>query len=62
MDRACLYRVSCVLVATVLVSGVLAQGTYRNQRIFVVPNPGPVTIDGDLKDWDLSGEILTFVS
>lgn len=57
MKRVYFYRVFGLLAATLLVSGVLAQGTYRNQRIFVVPAPGPVTIDGDLKDWDLSGEI-----
>ena len=38
-----------------------AQGVFHNQRIFVVPAPGPVTIDGKLDDWDLSGEILTYV-
>ncbi len=27
----------------------------------MVPTPGKVVIDGDLKDWDLSGEILTYV-
>ena len=51
-----------LLAALLLASSAWAQGTYRNQRIFCVPAPGPVTIDGDLKDWDLSGEILTFVS
>jgi len=39
-----------------------AQGTYRNQRLFVVPAPKGVAVDGDLDDWDLSGEIYTFVS
>ena len=29
-----------------------------NHIIHVVPAPGPVTIDGDLKDWDLSGQTL----
>jgi hypothetical protein len=38
-----------------------AQGVYHNQRIFVVPAPGKVIIDGNLKDWDLSGEIYTYV-
>ena len=51
-----------ILLLSLLASCALAQGTYRNQRLFAVPVPGPVTIDGDLKDWDLSGEILTFVS
>ncbi len=41
---------------------VFAQGTYRNNRIFVVPRPGPVVIDGELNDWDLSGEIFSYVS
>ena len=34
---------------------------YHNQRLFIVPAPGKVTVDGDLGDWDLSGEILTYV-
>ena len=38
-----------------------AQGVYHNQRICVVPAPGKVVIDADLKDWDLSGEIYTYV-
>lgn len=38
-----------------------AQGVYHNQRLFLVPVPGKVVIDADLKDWDLSGEIYTYV-
>jgi hypothetical protein len=34
----------------------------RNKRIFVVPRPGPVVIDGDLGEWDLSGQILVYVA
>jgi hypothetical protein len=34
----------------------------RNKRIFVVPRSAPVTIDGDLKDWDLSGQIRIYVT
>src|SRR5262245_38320918 len=34
----------------------------RNKRIFVVPRPGPVVIDGKLDDWDLSGQILVYVA
>ncbi|MBM4034899.1 MAG: hypothetical protein FJ291_24415, partial [Planctomycetes bacterium] len=30
-------------------------------EIRIVPAPGKVTIDGDLKDWDLSGAILMFI-
>ena len=39
-----------------------AQGVYHNQRLFVVPAPGKVVIDGDLKDWDRSSEIYTYVT
>ncbi|HEY3331681.1 MAG TPA: hypothetical protein VGK19_16745 [Capsulimonadaceae bacterium] len=31
----------------------------ENHALLVVPVPGAVKIDGDLKDWDLSGEILS---
>jgi hypothetical protein len=32
-----------------------------HEQIHIVPAPGPVTIDGDLGDWDLSGAILMFL-
>jgi DNA-binding beta-propeller fold protein YncE len=34
----------------------------RNSRIFVVPRPGPVIIDGRLDDWDLSGQIFVYLT
>jgi hypothetical protein len=37
-------------------------GSGRNSRIFVVPRPGKVIIDGKLDDWDLSGQIRVCVS
>jgi len=37
-------------------------GRARNKRIFIVPPPGPVAIDGKLNDWDLSGQIKIFVT
>lgn len=49
------------LALTVAAGAAHAQGVYHNQRIFVVPAPGKVTLDGDVKEWDLSGEILTYV-
>ncbi len=52
-----LYCALCLAAASAL----HAQGVYHNQRVFVVPAPGKVAVDGDLKDWDLSGEILTYV-
>ena len=59
--RMCL--MSCLLVMLFCTLAALADdsgGRGRNKRIFVVPAPGPVTIDGRLDDWDLSGQILIF--
>lgn len=33
----------------------------RNARIYVVPRPGPVAVDGRLDDWDLSGQIRVYL-
>src|SRR5438034_3339742 len=32
-----------------------------HQEIHIVPTPGPVKIDGDLGDWDLSGSVLMYL-
>ena len=40
-------------------SAILNKADHTELRI--VPAPGKVTIDGDLKDWDLSGAILMFI-
>ncbi len=53
--------IACVLLAGMTLPAA-AQGVYHNQRVFVAPSPGKVVIDGDLKDWDLSGEMLTYVT
>jgi outer membrane protein assembly factor BamB len=37
-------------------------GWARSKRIFVVPRPGPVTIDGRLDDWDLSARLWTYIT
>ena len=44
------------LLALVLCQSALAQ-PQRNDSVVVVPAPRTVAIDGDLKDWDLSGAI-----
>lgn len=36
-------------------------GRGRHRHLYAVPAPGPVTVDGRLDDWDLSGQIETFV-
>jgi DNA-binding beta-propeller fold protein YncE len=33
-----------------------------HKRLFVVPTPGKVTIDGKLDDWDLSGRVMSYIS
>jgi DNA-binding beta-propeller fold protein YncE len=60
------FTVLMALVSALLLSAPLQaqeQGARgRNKRIFVVPRPGPVVIDGKLDDWDLSGQILVYVA
>jgi len=36
-------------------------GLGRHKKLYAVPAPGKVTIDGKLDDWDLSGQITTYV-
>ncbi len=36
-------------------------GRGRHRQLYAVPVPGPVTVDGKLDDWDLSGQIEMFV-
>ena len=36
-------------------------GLSRHKKMYVVPAPGQVAIDGKLNDWDLSGQIMTYV-
>jgi len=56
----------CVAAAAVvLVAGSLraygVNGRGRHKRMFAVPAPGRVKVDGKLDDWDLSGQIEMFV-
>ncbi len=50
------YVISAMASVIVICSLVSAQ-PIRHDRIFVVPAPKGVLIDGDLKEWDLSGAI-----
>jgi len=36
-------------------------GRGRHKRVYVVPRAGPVKVDADLGDWDLSGQIWIYV-
>ena len=35
-------------------------GMSLNREVVVVPAPGPVTVDGDTKDWDLSAGVWSY--
>lgn len=52
------------IVAALAMAGGLAQaetGLGRHKKVYAVPTPGKVVIDGTLDDWDLSGQIEMFV-
>ena len=55
--RSAVVSTSLILLATGLTSGLYAAQT-DNHGIHAVPPPGPIAIDGDLADWDLSGSVL----
>ncbi len=52
-----------ILLLVVLAISVSAQvmGLRRHRRMYPVPAPGPVVIDGKLDDWDLSGQMEVYV-
>jgi hypothetical protein len=54
-----------MMLAACVVMGVTASaqenGNGRHSRMFAVPAPGPVKVDGKLDDWDRSGELKTYV-
>lgn len=41
--------------------GLADSGLGRHKKLYAVPRPGPVVVDGKLDDWDLSGQILMYV-
>ena len=53
----------CVLLTTLFQAQMAQAQTGRglHKKIFAVPVPGQVVIDGKLDDWDLSGQIHSFV-
>ena len=52
-----------VLLAFCLTTSALAQGAAsKNERIFAVPAPAGVKVDGDLGDWDKSGGVFTYIT
>ena len=53
--------VAACLAALAPAVGPAQSGRGRHQRIFAVPAPAKVAIDGRLDDWDLSGQLLMYV-
>lgn len=50
-----------VLLAITVPALADVSGLARHKQLYAVPAPGPVKIDGNLYDWDLSGQINMFV-
>ena len=62
MKRNKLTKWLSLLTMLCVATGVHADnGRGRHQKLYVVPAPGKVTIDGKLDDWDLSGQIWIYV-
>ncbi len=61
---AYLRRLMCCLTALLLLgaAGWWDAGLARHQKVYAVPVPGKVVIDGKLDDWDLSGQIFQYVT
>ncbi len=53
-------RLPLLLIMLTMAASHMAGARDGFSEIQVVPVPGKVTVDGDLKDWDLSGAIETF--
>ena len=56
-----LVLLSTLLLALLSVATRAEIGRGRHKRVFAVPAPEKVTIDGKLDEWDLSGQILIYV-
>lgn len=51
----------CLLCCLLALAARADVGRGLHKKIYAVPAPGPVTIDGDLREWDLSGQIRSYV-
>ncbi|HUU95292.1 MAG TPA: hypothetical protein VM487_06110, partial [Phycisphaerae bacterium] len=61
MSRKCVvWFATCFMI---LVAGVsaFANGRGLHKKIYAVPAPGKIRIDGKLDDWDLSGQLFMYV-
>lgn len=57
-------RAIFILALLAMLAGLAAadSGLGRHKKLYVVPKPGKVVIDGKLDDWDLSGQISMYVA
>ena len=58
LQRFCLFSFTLLIFVC---ATTLATGRGRHNRMYAVPRPGPVSIDGKLEDWDMSGHLLSYV-
>jgi len=56
----CLAMISLVL-PVLLGSAWADTGLGRHKKLYAVPAPGKITVDGKLDDWDVSGQVLMYV-
>jgi len=52
---------SVIFLAAAQSAATADTGLGRHKKIYAVPTPGPVKVDGKLNDWDLSGQIFMYV-
>lgn len=62
VNRPVLALFLCLLFGASASAYVAILNKADNTVVHIVPAPGPVAIDGDLADWDLSGTILMFLA
>ena len=60
--RLRLFGLVMVLAFLANLAGAGEAGLGRHKKLYVVPAPGKVVIDGKLDDWDLSGQINMFIT
>ena len=56
--RVISFPISLACLLSALSCGVVSATETENQGLRILPAPGKVTVDADVKDWDLSGGIF----
>jgi len=60
VNRSVLPSLALLLLALLAGSAWAESGRGLNRKLYAVPRPGPVVIDGKLDDWDWSGHIESY--